>query len=602
MDSRFRGNDNGLGFKIMSDLEPIIEAIQAKLNIVDIVGSYIPLKKAGRNFKANCPFHHEKTPSFVVSAQKQIYHCFGCGAGGDMISFVMKHEHLEFMEALRILADKADVAIPRFRGGGSSQKSSFQNALHRVNDMAANYFSAILIGSPKAKEARKYLAGRSLNAAIAAKFKLGYAPSEWDGLLKFAREKGVSPATLEKAGLIIPGREDSFYDRFRNRIIFPISDIRSKTIAFGGRVIDDSMPKYMNSPETDAYVKGRHLYGLNLAVEEIKAKDYCIIVEGYLDLIIPYQAGVKNIVATLGTALTVEQIRLIKRFTKNVVIIFDADDAGEAASLRGLDLLLSEELYVKIARLPEGLDPDSYICKNSKEKFLEIVEQADNLFDYKLKLLLKKFNPANAEDKAKISNEMLPTIKRIENAVLRADYIRKLSEVLFVSEDALIEEIAKVKLDYSYLTENKAPREHVAIRPAEKIIIGLAIEDPQIASEVKEHLRIEEFRNHEARLILKMVFDILDEGKSPTAGKVMHKLNDDNLSHVICEALAETENLVEREKSFVDCVLKIKRDNLKLKKERLTGLIKQAEQKGDDAQLMKLMQELNTLRGVKING
>jgi len=586
----------------MSNLEQTIEEIQSKINIVDVVGGYITLKKAGRNFKACCPFHNEKTPSFVVSPQKQIYHCFGCGAGGDMISFVMNHEHLEFIEALRILADRANVTIPQFSRRPGTQKSSFNNAIYRVNELAANYYSALLVGSPKAKDARTYLGKRSLNASTVAKFKMGFAPQEWESLLTFAKQKGISPATLEKAGLIIPGKEESFYDRFRNRIIFPISDIRNKIVAFGGRVIDDSMPKYMNSPETPAYVKGRHLYGLNLAIDEIKKKDYCVIVEGYMDLIIPYQHGIKNIVATLGTALTVEQIRLIKRFTKNVVIIFDADEAGEAASLRGLDLLLSEELYVKVARLPEGLDPDSYICQNSSEEFTKIVEAADNLFDYKLKLLLKRLNPANTDDKAKISNEMLPTIKRIENAVLRSDYIKKLAEVLVTSEEALLEELQKVKIDYSYLSENKIQREYVPMRPAEKIIIGLAIEDPDIAAEAKEHLMVREFKSPEVRTILKMIFDILDEGKSPTPGKVMHKLNDNNLSHLICEALAETENLVEREKSFVDCVLKIKRDNLKSKKEQITGLIKQAEQKGDEAELMKLVKELNTLRGIKING
>jgi len=585
-----------------TDFERTIEEIQAKLDIAEVVGSYIPLKKAGRNFKACCPFHHEKTPAFVVSPQKQIYHCFGCSAGGDMISFVMKHEHLEFMEALKILADKANVQIPQFRGGGNRQKSSFTNALHRANELAANYYSAMLVGSPKAKDARSYLAKRSLNAAAVAKFKMGFAPADWDGFLKFAREKGVSPATLEKAGLVIPGREDSYYDRFRNRVMFPIFDIRSKIIAFGGRVLDESLPKYMNSPETDTYVKGRHLYGLNLAVDEIKSKDYCIVVEGYLDLIIPYHNGVKNIVATLGTALTVEQIRLIKRFTKNVVIIFDADEAGEAASLRGLDLLLSEELYVKIARLPEGLDPDTYVRTNSAEQFLKVIETADNLFDYKLKLLLKKLNPAETDDKAKITSEMLPTIKRVDNAVLRAEYIKKLSETLFISEDVMKEELSKVKLDYSYLGENKVFKECVAIRPAEKMITGLAIEDPDIANEIKKRLKIDEFHSEDVRDIIRAVFAVLSEGKNPTAAKVMHKLNSDNLSHIICEALAETEGFIDREKSLSDCIIKIKRDNLKFKKENLTSRIKEAEQKGNDAQLMKLVRELNALRGVKIDG
>jgi len=583
----------------MSDFERTIDEIQSKLDIAEVIGGYILLKRAGRNFKANCPFHHEKTASFVVSPTKQIYHCFGCGEGGDMISFVMKHERLEFMEALRILADKANIQIPQFKGGPSSHKRSSSGALHRVNELAANYYNSLLVASPKANEARRYMAGRSLNAATVSTFKLGYAPQGWDSLIKFAKEKSLSSSVLEKAGLIIPGREGSFYDRFRDRVIFPIFDIRSKVVAFGGRVLDDSLPKYMNSPETDVYVKGRHLYGLNFALEDIKRKDYVIVVEGYLDLVIPYQNGIKNIVATLGTALTVEQIRLIKRFTKNVVIIFDADEAGEAASLRGLDLLLSEELYVKIVRLPEGLDPDTYICKNSSESFLKLVESADNLFDYKLKLLLAKFNPAQPEEKAKITSEMLPTIKRIENAVLKADYIKKLAEILFVKEDALMEELSKVKIDYSYIGENRTVKEDRAIRPAEKIIAGLIIEDPDIAQEVREKLKLEDFDNNDIKIIIQAVFNMLDEGKNPTAAKIIHQLNNDNLSHITCEALTETENLVDRERSLKDCIIRIKRDNLNVKKEKLTSLIRDAEVKGDDTRLMELVRQLDTLRSVK---
>ncbi len=583
-----------------TDIEGVIEEVQSKLDIVEIVGSYISLRKAGRNFKACCPFHHEKSPSFVVSPVKQIYHCFGCGAGGDTISFVMKHENLEFMDALRILADKAGVAIPQFKGRASGKSRSFASMLHRINEFAANYYNALLIGSAKANEARKYLIKRTLNADVVAKFKIGFASGEWDSLLKFAKTKGVSATALEKAGLAIPGKESSFYDRFRNRVIFPIFDVRSKVVAFGGRVLDDSLPKYMNSPETDVYVKGRHLYGLNFAIEEIKEKDYVIIVEGYLDLIIPYQSGIRNIVATLGTALTVEQIRLIKRFTDNVVIIFDADQAGEAASLRGLDLLVAEGLFVKIAKLPQGQDPDDYVCKNGKDKLLGIIQEADNLFDYKLKLLLKKLNPALSEDKTKISSEMLPTIKRIENSVLRADYINRLSKALFISEDALNEELSKIKLDYSYLGEVKKPKQSLDIPPAEKIIAGLMIEDPDIAQKVRGELKSEDFNSQEIRDVVALIYRMLDKGKVPSAARVIHNLNDDHLSHIACEALSATENFVDREKSFRDCILRIKKDDMTCKREKLTGLIKQAEQQGDDKRLMGLIKQLDMLESERV--
>jgi len=585
---------------LATDLENVIEEIQSKLDIAEIVGSYMTLRRAGRNFKACCPFHHEKTPSFVVSPAKQIYHCFGCGAGGDMISFVMKHENIEFMEALNILAQQAGVQIPRFKGSSNSKIRSMANTLYRINEFAANYYNALLIGSPKANNARKYLVKRALNADIVSKFKLGFASGEWDSFLKFAKVKGVSAATLEKAGLIIPGKENSFYDRFRNRIIFPIFDVRSKVVAFGGRVLDDSLPKYMNSPETDAYVKGRHLYGLNFAIEQIKAKDCVIIVEGYLDLIIPYQSGIGNIAATLGTALTVEQIRLIKRFTNNVVIIFDADEAGEAASLRGLDLLVSEGLFVKIATLPQGQDPDDYVRKNGKDGFLKIINGADNLFDYKLKLLLKRFNPAQSEDKTKISVEMLPTIKRVENSVLRADYISRLSKALFITEDALNEELSKVKLDYSYSAEAKRVKQDFDIRPAERIIAGLMIEDPDIARKVREELKCDDFKSQEIRGIITLIYRMLDENKIPSAARIIHNLNDDHLSHIICEALSETENFIDREKSFKDCIKRIKQDNMRCKREKITGLIKEAEQQCDDTRLMGLIRQLDMLKSERV--
>lgn len=583
-----------------TDLEKTIEEIQSKLDIAEIVGSYLSLRRAGRNFKACCPFHHEKTPSFVVSPTKQIYHCFGCGAGGDMISFVMKHEDLEFIEALNILAEKAGVTIPQFKGTAYGKGCSSAGTLHRINESAANYYNALLIGSAKAYNAREYLVKRALNADIVSKFRLGFAPGEWDSLLKFAKTKGVSAATLEKAGLVIPGKENSFYDRFRNRVIFPIFDSRSKIVAFGGRVLDEALPKYMNSPETDSYVKGRHLYGLNFAIEEIKAKDYVIVVEGYLDLIIPFQSGIQNIAATLGTALTIEQIRLIKRFTSNVVIIFDADEAGEAASLRGLDLLVSEGLFVKIAKLPQGQDPDDYVCKNGKDEFLKVIKGADNLFDYKLKLLLKRFNPAQSEEKTKISLEMLPTIKRVENSVLRADYISRLSRRLFITEDALNEELSKVKLDYSYPGEVRKVRQNFDIPPAEKITAGLMIEDPDIARKVKEELKCDDFNSQEIRDIVTLIYRMLDENKIPNAAKIIHNFNDDHLSHVICEALSETENFIDREKSLKDCIRRIKQDNMICKRERLTGLIKEAEQQGDDARTMGLIRQLDMLKSERV--
>ncbi|MFA5068663.1 MAG: DNA primase [Candidatus Omnitrophota bacterium] len=585
-----------------NDLEGIIEQIHSKLNIADIIGAYIPLKQAGRNFKACCPFHHEKTASFVVSPVKGIYHCFGCGAGGDMISFVMKHEGLEFMEALRLLADKAGIALSGIKGnyrhGSPAGRSSA--GLYRVNQLAVEYYNAVLLASAKAAAGREYLARRGLNAESVGFFKIGYASGEWDGLLKYAKSKGVSESVLQKAGLVMPGKNNGFYDRFRARAIFPIFDMRSRVVAFGGRTLDDSLPKYMNSPESEIYVKGRHLYGLNLAIDEIRKKDYVIIVEGYLDLILPFQNGIKNIVATLGTALTIEQIRLIKRFTENAVIVYDADAAGEAASLRGLDLLVSEGLFVRVATLDKGDDPDSYVRRQGAEGLIKIVDSAPNLFDYKLTLLLNKYNPAHSEDKARITAEMLPTIKRIENSVLRSDYIKRLSKTLFVQEDVLLDELSKIKSDYSSISESKSAISVNRIPPAEKIIINLMMEEEAIARNVRTVLDIEEFASADIRRIVDVIYRLLDENKIPSGRKVIERIGDEGLSSIIYEAFEESEKLVDRRKTLHDCVVRVKRDCLARKEQTLTTMIKQAESAGDDDKLMKLIKQLDALSSERI--
>ena len=352
----------------------IIDRVLDKVDIVEIISAVLPLKKTGQNFKACCPFHEEKTPSFVVSAPKQIYHCFGCGAGGNAIGFLMKYEKMEFPEAIKVLSEKAGVQLPR-SAEYSGPKNSLYEKLHQANETACSYYEKNL-RSEQGKEAFAYLIGRGLTEKTIKEFRLGFSTDSWQGLVDHCKTGSIDTATLLKAGLVLQKTQTSnFYDRFRNRIMFPIFDQRGKIIGFGGRSLDSSLPKYMNSPETPVYTKGRNLYGLNFSKEQMRRQSYVIIVEGYFDLILPYQNQLKNVVATLGTALTPEQISAIKRFTKNVIMIYDADKAGEAATLRGLDLLISEDMNVRIALLPKGLDPDSFVRKEGREKGLRILRE-----------------------------------------------------------------------------------------------------------------------------------------------------------------------------------------------------------------------------------
>ncbi|PIW67988.1 MAG: DNA primase, partial [Candidatus Omnitrophica bacterium CG12_big_fil_rev_8_21_14_0_65_42_8] len=351
--------------------ENVLNEIQDKCDIVEIISDYIPLKPIGRNFKACCPFHHEKTPSFIVSPDKQIYHCFGCNSGGNVFNFLKEYEKIDFIDAVKMLAEKTGVKLPEYKTR-DDQDASIVSAVYTVNDIAANYYSSFLVGdglkpSPTLPEC--YIAKRGLDGPIVKKFRIGYADPSWRGLIDYLTGRGIRQDIILKAGLIIRGKENSYYDLFRNRIIFPIFDARNRIIGFGARAMDDSVPKYINSPETVVYKKGQHLYGLNFAKAGIKEKNYAIITEGYLDVITCHQYGVDNAIASLGTALTTEQIRLLKRYTHNVVMLYDADQAGEMASLRGLDLFLEEDINVKIATLEKGHDPDSFLRKFGKENF-----------------------------------------------------------------------------------------------------------------------------------------------------------------------------------------------------------------------------------------
>ncbi|NLE65296.1 MAG: DNA primase, partial [Elusimicrobia bacterium] len=380
--------------------EDVIGQVIDRTDIAELIGSYIPLKRAGRNFKALCPFHHEKTPSFVVNPDKQIFHCFGCGVGGNALSFVMKHERMDFPEAVRMLAARANVPIPE-ETPQDRARDDMRQAVFSVNELAAAYFHEALIQgrSAEVEAARDYLKKRVVGKKTAERFRIGYAPDSWDGLLKVLRDKGFSDGVIERAGLAVRHEtKGTLYDRFRGRVIFPILDVRSRPVAFGARAIKaDDRVKYINSPETPVYTKGQHLYGLNWAREAVAAKDALVIVEGYLDFLRPFDRGFENIAASLGTALTTDQVRLIRRYTKNIVMLFDMDTAGQSATLRSLDLLLDEEMNVRVATLDEGKDPDAFVLNRGIEAFEERVKAARDLFDFELDLLAGRYGEDTPE-------------------------------------------------------------------------------------------------------------------------------------------------------------------------------------------------------------
>jgi DNA primase len=446
--------------------------------------------------------------------------------------------------------------------------------------------------------ALNYLLRRGIKLATIKEFHLGLATLGWDNLVNFLRSKNVSLALMEQAGLVLPKDSGGYYDRFRNRIIFPVFDLRSRSIGFGARVIDDSLPKYINSPETPVYIKGKNLFGFNLSKDFIRDADCVVIVEGYLDFMIPYQEGLKNIVASQGTALTLEQIKLLKRYTHNVVMIYDGDAAGEIATLRSLDLLIDEGINVKVVPLPKGIDPDTLVRNEGINVLKAKIENAASFFDYKLDVLKSRHDIKDAHGKAKIASEMLLTINKFENAILRGEYTKKLSEQMRIPEQHILEELHKLKpvglpaAGEPVFFVNKLPQ----INPAEKLLIKFMLEEKELIEKIMQQLSPSDFADARTVKIVSVMQDLVGQGKNITPSVLMNYFSEDDASQLVCEtmfmpALTETG----REKAVNDCIARIKIERKKSRREHLHLQIKSAQSLGDQAKLSSLIQEFHNL-------
>ncbi len=572
-----------------------LDEILDRTDIVEIISSYIPLKRAGRNFKARCPFHNEKTPSFVVSPDKQIYHCFGCGMGGNAFNFLMKYERLEFTEAAELLAQKAGVEIPRKSTSFDSSQSEVTN-IYSANQTASGFYHYGLLKMEYGKKALQYLKQRGVKEETVAELKIGYAPNSWDAFLSHATKNGTKRNALEKAGLILPGRDGTHYDRFRNRIVFPIFNAKGSVIGFGARVLDKSLPKYVNSPETKVFSKGRHLYGLNFAKDHIKQKDLVIIVEGYLDFLALYQSDIKNVVASLGTALTIEHVRLLKRYSKNIAMVFDADQAGERATLRGLDIALTEGLSVKVVSLPKGHDPDTFVKEKGPEQFLQVVDRAKTLFDYKFDLLISRFDLNTPEGKTKVTAEMLPTIAKVPNAILKSEYIKRLAENLKLNETALWTELKKVKPDYSYTgLESSFESKQANLDVAKQMIIGLLLEDNRLIAYAKSELKISEIEDEDFKVLLEAIFTLSKKTDSISPGKLIANLEDESLCQIVPEICTKMVGASDRKKTLDDCIKAIEKTNMNRKLRELQKEISLAQNTKDEKTISVLVNKYSIL-------
>ena len=455
----------------------IIEQVRQASSIVEIASQYTTLKRRGRKWVGLCPFHTEKTPSFTVDEEKQLYHCFGCGVGGDIFSLVMERESLTFPEALRSLAERYRVPLPaqqRVR----PEVLKLEEKLFKINELALGFFKTNLFNTAEGRKALDYLKKRGLSDETIQTLKIGYAPNAWTALHDFFRSKDAPEPLLEKAGLILAGtRTGEYRDRFRGRVIFPIFSLTGRVVAFGGRTVVEAEPKYLNSPETPVYSKGKLLYGLNFTKDAVREAGAAVLVEGYTDFAALYQAGIRNVVASLGTALTAWQAGQAMRFAPRLVVNYDGDSAGLAAAARAVPLGFEKGLNVEVLALPDGLDPDAFLRKHGRERYAALLKRAVPGLDFLIDSLVKGVRMSVPEEKGRVARAVVKEIEKVPDPVARSEYLQRASQRLGVAED-LLRNIVETK------APSRGPEDEGLFCPAEKRLFQILMGDRSVAPRV----------------------------------------------------------------------------------------------------------------------
>jgi DNA primase len=536
--------------------DSIIDDVRNASDIVDVIGSVVRLKKRGKNFLGLCPFHQEKTPSFTVSAEKQMFHCFGCSVGGNVFSFVMEHEKLTFVEAVRALAEKAGIRIPE-QGGDDRGESSEQEKILGVLRLAGLRFHDHLMTGTEGKLALEYFRHRGLTDATIGAFGLGYALNSWDDILNFSRREGFDVGLLEKAGLVVRRDDGSgHYDRFRGRAMFPVFSPSGRVIAFGARKVreDDPLAKYINSPETPVYNKSRVLYGLSQAKDAIRDKDMGLLVEGYMDLITLHQAGFQNVVASSGTALTVEQIQLLGRYTKTITLVYDADSAGSKATLRGGDLVLEQDIDVRVTELPAGEDPDSFIRKNGGKAFQALLEGAVSFLDFRASQLKAEGLLSTPEGKARAMRTLVETVAKMKDELKRTFFIKRLAQEYDIYESVLFRELENIlgkRQPGQQRSERpgtpsgpvgptsgttRPPVVQAGIPPVERDLLKLMLEHGSVmVRHVFERMDLGMITSPTARAIIDVILRHEEGGGFWDAGMIVDQVQDPVLRRIVTE-------------------------------------------------------------------
>lgn len=575
-----------------------LEEIKNRIDIVEYIGRYVQLKQGGRNFKGCCPFHNEKTPSFYVTPERQIWHCFGaCGEGGDIFAFAQKMDGLTFPEAVQMLAEKAGVKLEK----KNFEKSDSKNRFYNANELAEDFFIDSLHGAP-GKQTLEYLEKRGLTEKTIKEFKLGFAPSATNALANELKKHGFNIQELEKIGLVA-NKRGQMKDFFWNRLMFPIHDITGRTVAFAGRVLDNSVPKYMNTPANDVYDKSNILFNIDLAKEPIRKADYAIICEGYMDVIASYQAGVKNIVAPCGTALTERQLKLIGRFTKNLKLAFDVDFAGSEATRRAIELAWKLGFNIKVIEVPAGKDPADAVMEDVAI-WKKAVGEAKYVVDYLFDAALKKYKKNDAIGKKMIGKDLLPVIKRIPDEIEKDTYIKRLAKELSVSEESVRETLRKMTLPREARTtvkkespQSTKPKSKKA--ELERNLIGLLILNPLYVDFAETTLAAEDFCEEDTRQAFAKMLEF-SELEEFTEGKFLNSLKKEDrevFDHYILAAESNFEGFDDEKKAeeIYFGVKRLKKLSLESKKKSLSTRIAQLDKEGNQAGIKEALEDLQVL-------
>jgi len=544
--------------------DELIEEIRNSNDIVDIISQYVVLKRSGRNYFGLCPFHKEKSPSFSVSPDKQIFHCFGCGAGGNVFHFTSKIENINFIESVQILADRAGIMLPTLGSGEDTKIQMLKNKVYEINEIAAQFYHENLY-KPTSKIAQDYVKKRKLDNKTLKTFFIGYA-GKYNELYQELKKRGFKEEEILASSMVIKNQDGTYVDRFRKRFMIPIRDVKDRVIAFGGRVLDDSKPKYINSPENIVYSKGRHLFGLNVAKKN--PMDRIIMVEGYMDAISLWQRGITNVVASLGTALTEAQGRLLRRYSNKIIISYDSDAAGQAATMRGLEILQNLGYDVRIIQLDDQnvKDPDEYVLKNGSGRFNLCADKAISLVEFKVKTLKNSLTTETASDKIKFLNEVSKILSKIDNNIEKEVYIEKIAKEYNVSKEAIYaqtnklqysnsvgEKILERKVTPKVVNEEKNEVSDAIIRRENTVIAILLTEGSNAYSKIKNIITAEDFKSVKNKEILKKLYCEFEKGNS-NINNILDTLDKEEEINHITKIMADDYNIQDIEKATIDLI------------------------------------------------